>query len=166
MYTKFTLIICLLETRVKQKKMKEIVNRIFPCWNMFHNYSEAYNERIQILWIDIFKVNMLAVSDQSISCYVEISMKKFYFSAIYKYNDGLNRRILWSHLKKIHKSIQMEPWILAGDFNVIVKANDSSSFTNTVVANSDIKDFTKSKDQLSKFDHAASGPLFTWTNKH
>ena len=62
----------LLETRVKQKKMKEIVKRMFPCWNMFHNYSEAYNGRIWILWTDIFKVNMMAVSDQSISCYVEI----------------------------------------------------------------------------------------------
>ena len=74
--------VCLLETRVKQNKVNGIVKNRFNGWNMFHNYSEAYNGRIWMLWADGFKVNLLAVSDQSILCCVEINRNKFYFSAI------------------------------------------------------------------------------------
>ena len=38
--------VCLLETWVKQNNMHNIVKRMFPCWNIIHNYSEAYNGRI------------------------------------------------------------------------------------------------------------------------
>ena len=51
--------------------------------------------------------------------------------------------------------------MLVGDFNVIVDPNESSSSTESFVTNSDIKDFTDCKIQLSVFDHAFTGPVFT-----
>ena len=67
-------LVCLLETKVKQHKMEEVIKRRFPCWNIFHNYFEAYNGRIWILWTNVLKVNLLAISDQSISCCVVLRL--------------------------------------------------------------------------------------------
>ena len=44
-------LVCLLETIIKENKMKAVISRHFQGWQMFHNYSEgARNGRIWILW--------------------------------------------------------------------------------------------------------------------
>ena len=91
-------LVCLLETRVKQNKMTDIIQTRFPNWNVLHNYSEAYNGRIWILWTSAMTVNMLASSDQSITYCIEICLQNFFFSAIYGCNDGIDRRKLGMHL--------------------------------------------------------------------
>ena len=97
--------VCLLETHVKQNKMQNIIKKSFPCWNSFNNYSNAYNDRIWVLWKDDVKANLLATSDQSITCCVEVGMQKFYCSVIYGYNESRDRRKLWSHLLSIHSTL-------------------------------------------------------------
>ena len=40
-------LVCSIETRVNENRMKAIINRHFQGWQMAHNYSEvAYNGRI------------------------------------------------------------------------------------------------------------------------
>ena len=146
--------------------MQDIITRRFPCWNFLHNYFEAYNGRIWILWISAWQVSLLATSNQIISCSVEISSDKSLFNAIYGCNDGMDRRKLWSHLLTIHNYVQKEPWMLIGDFNVIADCNESSNSFDSFATNSDIRDFTDCRIHLSTFDHAYTSPLFTWTNKH
>ena len=88
--------------------------------------------------------------------------QQFYFSAVYGSNDGVERRRLWSHLYSLNTIMSAEPWLIAGDFNVILhpseSSNDHQGFT------SDMRDFMESKVKISVFDHAFSGPLFTWSN--
>ena len=54
---------CLLETRVKQNKMQKIFNRQFPGWKLFHNYAEAINGRIWMIWNGNMQVDLVAVTD-------------------------------------------------------------------------------------------------------
>ena len=52
---------------------------------------------------------------------------------------------------------------MARDFNVIVQQCESLSGSQEI--NSDIRNFVASRNQLSMFDHAFFGPLFTWKNR-
>ena len=153
---------CLLETRVKQHKMQEIVNKPFAGWSLFHNYSEAYNGRIWMLWNGDTQVDLYAITDQSITCRIQQDHKTFYFSAIYGCNEGLDRRRLWSHLLSLQNSFVGEPWLLSGDFNII--AHPSKSFPKPQGVSSEMREFTDAMIQLSIFDHVYTGLIFTWTN--
>ena len=39
---------------------------------------------------------------------------------VYAYNDGMDRRRLWKELEVIKHSVGRNPWMLAGDFNVVM----------------------------------------------
>ena len=93
--------VCLLETRVKKNKMKGIMDKWFHGWKVLHNYSYARNGRIWMLWKDDFQVSLIASNDQSITVNVEYDSKRFFFTAIYGCNEGMERRRLWSHLDSI-----------------------------------------------------------------
>ena len=156
-------LVCLLETRIKEHKMQEIFSKQFPGWKLFHNYSIAHNGRIWFLWKDSIQVSLISLTNQSITCRIEEDTGQFYFSAIYGCNTGVERQGLWNHLQVLNRDLSNEPWMMAGDFNVIAQQCESSSRSQEI--NVDIRDFVESKNHLSMFDHAFSGPLFTWTNR-
>ena len=91
-------IVCLLETRVKRLKMQKIVDKQFQGWKLYHNYSEALNGRIWLLWKNQVQVDLVAITNQSITCCIIDDAKIFYLSVIYGCNDGVGRRLLWNHL--------------------------------------------------------------------
>ena len=124
-------LVCLLETRVNEHNMKTIINGHFQGWQMFHNYSEkARNGRIWFLWNDLIQVGLVGLMDQSITC-VSQRAKKFYLSAVYGSNEGVDRRRLWSHLLSVKGSLSQFPWMLVGDFNVITHPSESSNFISS-----------------------------------
>ena len=43
-------LVCLLETRVKEYNSQSIIKRYFQGWQWIHNYPDAYNGRIWVLW--------------------------------------------------------------------------------------------------------------------
>ena len=106
-----------------------------------------------------------ATTDQSITCCVTSESQKFYLSASYGCNEGIDRRRLWSHLSHMHDSFSQDPWILAGDFNIIAHPSESLNYNGSQVVTSDIREFTECTLQLSVFDHAYTGPNFTWSNR-
>ncbi|XP_039001171.1 uncharacterized protein LOC120127313 [Hibiscus syriacus] len=59
------------------------------------------------------------------------------------------------------------PWVLGGDFNVILNSNESSnsSFLGPFLS-SDMKEFQDALFDLNLCDHPFFGPTFTWSNKH
>ena len=83
-------------------------------------------------------------------------------SAIYESNDGIERRRLWSHLQSLNISFGNEPWLIAGDFNVMAHPSESSNEFQELTF--DIRDFTFCLTQISVFDHTFEGPLLTWSN--
>ena len=76
-------LVCLLETRVKENKMKEIVDKWFPNWSCLQNYSYAVNGRIWLLWKDAFQVSLSAATDQSIIVNIKFDSQSFFFTNIW-----------------------------------------------------------------------------------
>ena len=60
-------------------------------------------------------------SSQSIHCWVHSSelQNSFFLTFIYAFNDGKDRRELWSDLEVFKSGVGNSPWLLSGDFNVI-----------------------------------------------
>ena len=154
---------CSLETRVKQNKMQKIFNKQLSCWKLFHNYAEAINGRIWMIWNGNMQVDLVAVTDQSITCRIQEDSKDFYFSAIYGSNEGLERRRLWSHLVSLKSILFDDPWLLVGDFNIIAAPSESVPVSQAV--SNEMREFNDAMVQLSIFDHVFSGSLLTWTNR-
>ena len=142
--------------------MQRIHNQHFFGWKLLHNYEEAHNGRIWFMWKDTLQVSLVASSNQSITCRIVQDAKQFYFTAIYGSNDGMERRGLWSHLQTVSGTFMSNPWMLAGDFNVIAHPTESSYEHQQY--SSGMRDFMDSRESLSVFDHAYTGPLMTWSN--
>ena len=70
--------VCLLETRIKEHKLQGIINKQFPGWSLFHNYLEAFNGGIWMLWKGSIYVTLLAITDQSITCKIQMDSKVFF----------------------------------------------------------------------------------------
>ena len=66
-----------------------------------------------MLWKDFVQVQLIEAIDQSKTSWVEFNSKKFILSAIYGYNEGCDRKRLWTHLRFIHNSISNGPWLIA-----------------------------------------------------
>ena len=129
------------------------------------NYSnKASNGRIWFLWNNSFHVELVDCMDQCITCIVSQRMKKLMFSAIYGWNEGIDKRRLWTHLSSLKASNMQLPWMMVGDYNVIAHPSKSSNFNGSQVMNSNMKDFVESIQHLEVLDHAYNGLLFTWSN--
>ena len=89
-----------------------------------HNYSYASNGRIWLIWKSGIQVQLIGISDQSVTCRIQNS-QVFCFNGIYSCNEGITRRRLWNHLTSLHSIISEKHWILSGDFNIIAKPLES-----------------------------------------
>ena len=103
--------------------------------------------------------------EQCITCLVSFQAKQFWLSVVYGMNEGIERMRLWDHLFSLRSNMNQKPWMLAGDFNIIMKPSESSSYNGNQVMTMDTKEFKECLQKLEVFDHVYSGPLFTWTNR-
>ena len=108
-------------------------------------------------------MDLVASTDQSITYRIEVDSKVFFFSAIYRCNEGTVKRRLWDHLVLIHSRLSQEPWLLSGDFNIIT--NTSESYQVSQIISNDMRDFMDAMLKISVFDHVFTGPILTWTNR-
>ena len=75
--------------------MQNIISRHLVGWKVLSNYfNDASNGRIWFLWNSSFHVELVDYMDQCITCIVSQGMKKFMFSAIYGWNEGIDMRRL------------------------------------------------------------------------
>ncbi|KAL6286277.1 hypothetical protein ACE6H2_010667 [Prunus campanulata] len=79
----------------------------------------------ELLWNDAkVKLDIIGTSDQSISaCLSWQGQKPWLFSAIYARPCNVKKEKLWEYLNFVASCHQM-PWLLAGDFNDILQAED------------------------------------------
>ncbi|XVE79522.1 hypothetical protein DITRI_Ditri14bG0065800 [Diplodiscus trichospermus] len=103
----------LIEIRIKLQKMKEVMDKWFIGWRLFHNYEKATNGRIGLIWKSSLKVDNVATSNRSIIIGITLNDKKFIFTVIYGINSGINRRKLWKHLADLYCYLERGSWILA-----------------------------------------------------
>ncbi|PPD90049.1 hypothetical protein GOBAR_DD12986 [Gossypium barbadense] len=76
------------KTRIKHNNAQVFVDKWFQGWGFLHNYGEAENGRIWIVWRNNVQLQLVAVTDQSITCSFQASFKQGYFIAIYGRNEG------------------------------------------------------------------------------
>ena len=131
----------LIEKRVKETNSKATLKAIAPGWKIIHNYKEAANGRIWIVWDDsLYEIKLLKSTTQMVHCQVNERSKGYQFNitVVYGYNTSEMRRSLWTELKMVAYSVS-EPWVIIGDFNAILSPQDR--LAGVPVTLNEIKDF-------------------------
>ncbi|XP_074297716.1 uncharacterized protein LOC141628475 [Silene latifolia] len=80
---------------------------------------------------------------------------------IYAFNDGAERRDLWSKLGVIAQRYQ-DPWALAGDFNTVINPIERMGGDTR---QNDMDEFISCQDECGMTHIAATGAFYTWNNK-
>ncbi|XP_039023159.1 uncharacterized protein LOC120155749 [Hibiscus syriacus] len=134
---------CFMETRVRSCNVSNVVDAFVDEWNFEANYQ--YIEALSIKG--------------------DISGHRVVITAIYSSNNSQSRRGLWDYLRSLESEIGHYSWVLGGDFNVIVDAQESSDYDLGSHSSADIEEFKDCLEDLEVQDHHFVGPLFTWSNK-
>ncbi|PHT79156.1 hypothetical protein T459_17208 [Capsicum annuum] len=116
----------LIETRVKGNNMHRIANCIAPGWEILHNYSDASNGRIWLIWDqNYYDLQKLKTFAQLVHRLVQNRRKghQFLITVIYGFNTMELRRTLWDELEHIAPGVN-QPWLIAGEFNALLNPRD------------------------------------------
>lgn len=86
----------LIETRVKEKKAKEIINEVFPGWSSIINYDHHLLGRVWVVWSPKLRVTPYFQSAQMITCAIlrEGMEEEILCSFVYGYNLEEERKEL------------------------------------------------------------------------
>ncbi|XP_070002176.1 uncharacterized protein [Nicotiana sylvestris] len=87
----------------------------------------------------------------------------FYFTVVYGLHTVQDGKELWRNLRDIER-IQQEPWLVMGDFNVILEVEDRVH--GNVVQDHEIRDFREFVEDAGMTKLKAIGRSFTWTNSN
>lgn len=88
------------------------------------------NNKIWLLWINDFNVNIIKDSEQHITCHINhVSTGIIYHASfVYAKCRTVLRKLLWEELGFLSSSIQ-GPWSISGDFNVIAEVEEKTGGT-------------------------------------
>ncbi|GLT53696.1 hypothetical protein SLA2020_269510 [Shorea laevis] len=119
-------LVCLIETRVKVEKVDKITEAMLPEWGICSNYEFNPLGRIWVCWNkEALDIAVLSKSEQDISCRIEdLKMGKVWFNLHLRANKGADRRRLWDRLRMVKNQVGQEPWLLGGDFNVVLSVEE------------------------------------------
>ncbi|XP_034211169.1 uncharacterized protein LOC117624139 [Prunus dulcis] len=121
----------------------------------------GFSGGLWLLWnANKVKVEIIGTSDQTISAYVSWSGRSpWIFTGIYANPCSTKRAKLWEYLNFVANCHQM-PWLIAGDFNDMLKTDEKMGGTPL----HRLRGFKKWFDENNMIDLGFSGPKFTWTN--
>ncbi|XP_071740185.1 uncharacterized protein [Rutidosis leptorrhynchoides] len=158
-------ICAVLETHLKTKTVKDISNYIFGNWDWISNVKYSSNSCRMIIGWDPNKVRVMVIhmNKQATFCKVETVNAKssFFCTFVYASNNGIERRRLWADLEN-HKSISAnKPWVILGDFNVILKVDEHSAGGSSMTE--DMNEFQECVNKVEIEDICKTGFQFTWT---
>lgn len=159
---------CLIETRVKEKKAKLVLEKVFPGWSYITNYDHHRLGRIWVVWNPRVRVTPCFQSAHmtTVSVLLDGRVDEVFCSFIYGFNLEEERKELWRDLKSHQDSpiIQKRPWIVCGDFNEILSGEEHSNF-DTVHDTTGMRAFQEVAAYCSLLDMSYQGPKFTRSNK-
>lgn len=160
---------CLIETRVQECNSKEVMKSALPGWNTIMNYDYHRLGRIWFCWGPGVTITLLHKRAQVITCAVQIreTTVQFICSAIYGSNFTAERRLLWEDLRATSQAYQhlAMPWILIGDYNVILSSTKHSRMRDYLGDQSGMIQFQELVSDCAFTDLASTGALYTWWNK-
>ena len=152
----------LLEHEVKITKLDDLYQRMFANWCFSCNNSYHKGDRILVAWNPIcFHINIIAASSQFMHCYIKpvSGMCDFYCSFIYVFNDNSSRKNLWVDLKAL---ATQDPWLICGDFNCVM---DAEEYIGVIVTQAEMVDILDCMQECQMHDIKSTGSLYTWNNK-
>ncbi|KAL0293543.1 UNVERIFIED_CONTAM: hypothetical protein Sradi_6930800 [Sesamum radiatum] len=154
----------LLETRVRAPNSQLIQKATLPNWRWFVDYNDP-GSRIWLAWCgDEVEVNILAVDKQFIHC--DVTNKKEHtkclITVLYGDNELTGRRELWQGILQLSRNITDEPWLVMGDFNVVIDDSEVSGYAADTRAS--MAEFLECITE-SELNHLPfTGAHFTWHN--
>lgn len=126
-------ILAVMETHVRDKNFV-VFNSFSSRWSLVTNKGLARNVRIAILW-DPQEVVLQVVytNAQCIHCHVCAKTWEFqgFITFVYATNSAVERGRLWNCVEDFGRRIQ-EPWLIAGDYNVIMSAEEKVTESGVV----------------------------------
>ncbi|XP_038992144.1 uncharacterized protein LOC120115525 [Hibiscus syriacus] len=159
-------IICLMETRVRSVNVYKLVECYSSDWNCFTNHEYSDNGRLWIFWRKALTLSVLKVFDQSLSFVGEIGGHRCVLTAVYGSNSGSDRLHLWRQLEEVESLVGEASWLIGGDFNIFINAEESSDFESLgPYVTAEMESCRSCLSSLGLFDHPYVGPLYTWSNK-
>ncbi|GKA46561.1 RNA-directed DNA polymerase, eukaryota, reverse transcriptase zinc-binding domain protein [Tanacetum coccineum] len=111
---------------------------------------------------EVVDVMIILMSMQTILCLVETLNKKIrnFCNVVYAANTCTKRRQLWKDLITINRIVVDHPWIMLGDFNVILNTTEHSVRGSS--RTTDMQEFNDRINFLEMEDVCSSGFFFTW----
>lgn len=92
---------CIIETRVKERRMKRIVSYAFPHWSAISNYDYHRLGKLWVVWSPEVRVTPCFKSSEMITVSVLLDgmVEEFLVSFVYASNCSEERKELWNDLK-------------------------------------------------------------------
>lgn len=135
-------------------------------WKTFDNCSMDKNYCIFVYWqFDKIHLQVVNFSDQFVHCSFATADGKWegYVTYIYAHNSVEKRKSLWKSLVTIAQSMD-SPWVLLGDFNVVLDSSEKLSDTGSPLLVSD--ELASLLLATDLHDHKYIGNKYTWDNGH
>lgn len=142
-----------------------ISNNITSKWGFRHNYQNANNSRIWLLW-DTCKLRVITIQAEAqlIHCHIEGigTNGNCYIIVEYGYNTSDKKKELWTNLRDLAIGLTT-PWIICGHSNALLYPEDRHH--GNPVQPAKIVDFSNCLHDLSLNVLIWKGDYYTWTNK-
>ncbi|GJW04780.1 RNA-directed DNA polymerase, eukaryota, reverse transcriptase zinc-binding domain protein [Tanacetum coccineum] len=157
----------IIETQVSKKFVNQVGDNIFGNWNWVSNSVDSNRGcRIMVGWDrNIVGANLISQTDQVMHFEVNFSHdhRKQFMSFVYAKNFERDRKPLWRNLSEHNMLVSNEPWVVLGDFNVIMNTDECSNSFNIVDRDMDV--FRRVLHSLELEDIVSYGMFYTWIQK-
>lgn len=153
-----------LESRIKRGNFLKFQKK-FRALKVVSNHSSHYNGRILVMWnTNAVEVTIVEESPQSLNCLIKSYNSGFQcnWTFVYAFNTKEMRRSLWLDLQQKATFVN-GPWLLVGDFNVVLNVSERISFADPPYA--DIDEFVNCVQGAQIHDIPGTEGLYTWCNK-
>lgn len=159
----------ILETRVKENKAQQIMSTMFNGWSFISNYEYNRKGRIWVMWNASVCVTPIFKAEQiiTVSVKMEGEAEEIICSFVYVDNTVEGRRELWEDIKAHQDSplFRNKEWIIMRDFNEILEGDEHSSYQDSGLINSGMRDFESVVQYCNFTDLGSQGPRYTWCNQ-
>ncbi|KAJ9561536.1 hypothetical protein OSB04_006696 [Centaurea solstitialis] len=157
----------IIETHLRGDAILDACSSVFGRWNWCSNLSLCmHGTRIIVAW-DARKVDVLVIEmhAQFIHCEIRVHgmAEPLFYSFVYGDNRGVERRALWSGLRKFKVFLGNRPWVVMGDFNAMLFPHDGLGGSSR--RNSDMVEFGECLMDIELFDIQYTGIQYTWCQK-